>query len=231
MMKRKVLLVEDDPAVAESTKVGLETHGEFGVDVVSTGCAALRSLGTHVPDAILLAATLSDVSGFELCHLIRSRERTAQLPVIMIGDRQGGIRPVDGLEMGADDYVAKPFNPKELEARLKAVLRRHVHAQYPDADRFVGVHLDANFTEISIEVDHQRVRLTKREFLLLRFVVHKRNQVLGRDALLASAWGSKGRDRRIVDSAIYKLRAKLCQAGRQIETVTGFGYRFNEPPK
>ena len=230
MKKRPILVVDDEASSGCALKACLETCDEFSVDVASTGYDALRHLGTSVPHALLLAATLSDVSARELCRVIRSRERTAFMPIIVLGQRADGLGAIDALEIGADDYMVKPLNERELEARLKAVLRRRVHTPDPPRDRFRGVHLSADFTDIAVAVDGHGVSLTKREFLLLRFLVHNRNRVVGRDVLLASVWRpSRGLDCRVVDSAIYKLRSKLCTAGRQIETVTGFGYRFAEP--
>jgi DNA-binding response OmpR family regulator len=232
MKKNEILVVEGEPAIAESIKSRLETHDEFSVVVVSTGHGALRIIGAAVPDAVVLDATLPDLPGAEVCRVIRSRERTAELPVIMVGKRTTSIGPITALELGADDYLTKPFDPKELEARLKAVLRRrHVRYEYSGHDHFRGVHIEANFAEVSVTVDGSAVLLTKREFRLLRFFVHNCNQVLNRETLLANVWDSNGRDCRIVDAAIWKLRMKLNQARRQVETVVGFGYRFNEPPK
>ncbi len=149
--------------------------------------------------------------------------------MILIGAPSSGVGPVNALELGADDYLMKPFDVAELEARLKAVMRRrHVHDPHPDPDRFQDAHIDANFTDVLIAVDGHPVQLTKREFLLLRCLVHHRNQVLDREALLAHVWQGDGLDCRVVDSAIAKLRVKLLQAGHQIETVVGFGYRFIE---
>ena len=232
MKKKKILVVEDETTVAESIKSRLEMRDEFSVEVVSTGHGALRIIGAAVPDAVVLDATLPDVPGSEVCRVIRSRERTAELPVIMLGERTTGIGPITALELGVDDYLRKPFDLQELEARLKAVLRRrHVPPQYSGCDHFRGVHIEADFADVSVKVDGSSVLLSKREFRLLRCFAHNCNQVLDRKTLLANVWGSNGQDCRIVDAAIWKLRTKLNEARRQIETVIGFGYRFNEPPK
>ena len=226
----EILVVEDEELSALALRAFLESRGEFSVDIACGGYDALRYLGTSVPHALLLAATLPDVSTTELCRVIRSRERTAHVPIIVLGERSNGIGLIDALEIGADDYVAKPLNERELEARLKALLRRRSLARYPASDRFRGVHLDVDFGDVAVAVDDKFVRLTKRELELLRFLVHNRNRVVGRDVLLANVWPAKGQDCRVVDSAIYKLRSKLREAGRQIETVNGFGYTFIEPP-
>jgi DNA-binding response OmpR family regulator len=230
-MKRIVILVvEDEEASAVALRTCFEARGEYTVDIACGGYDALRYLGTSVPQALLLAATLTDLSIREFCGVVRSRDRTAALPIIVLGERANGIGLVDALEVGADDYVAKPLNERELEARLRALLRRRSLAPYPDHDCFRGVHLDVDFGDVTVAVDDRCVRLTRRELRLLRFLVHHRNRVVGRDVLLASVWPQKRHGYRVVDSAIYKLRSKLCEAGRQIETVTGFGYTFIEPP-
>jgi len=229
MRKREILVAESKSAIAQAIKGRLEREQLFSVDVVSTAAEMLRRLSVSVPDALLLDAGLPDGAVRDLCRLVRSRERTSRLPVIILGGDSTGIGLVEGLELGADDFLAKPFEPAELEARLKAVLRRHVHQASTESDRFKGDHLDANFADVAVSVDGRPVSLTKREFLLLRFLVRHRNEVLGRDELLTNVWGADGWDCRIVDSAIWKLRRKLGEAARQIETITGFGYRFTEP--
>jgi len=228
MRKKEILVAENKAEVALTIKARLEREQQFAVDVVSTAAETLRRLSVSVPDALLLDAGLPDGTVHELCRLVRSRERTARLPVIMLGGDATGIGLVEGLELGADDFVAKPFEPAELEARLKAVLRRHVHQRESAPDHFKGDHLDANFADVNVSVDGRPVSLTKREFHLLRFLVRHCNEVLGREVLLSNVWGAEGWDCRIVDSAIWKLRKKLGDAARQIETVAGFGYRFSE---
>ena len=231
MKKRTILVVDDETETAEAIKAGLEARDAFSVEIAPGGYDALRSVAASLPDAIVLAVTLPDLSAPDVCRVIRARERTARLPIIILGERTDGIGLIDGLELGADDYVAKPLNVMELEARLKAVLARHVHVSYPDHDRFRGLHLDVNFTDVAVAVNDDVVQLTRREFQVLRYLVHHRNRVIGRDVLLTHVWPASVQAHRVVDSAIYKLRNKLCEAGRQIETVVGFGYRFNEPPK
>jgi two-component system, OmpR family, phosphate regulon response regulator PhoB len=231
MRKKEILVAEDDSSLASTIKTRLELEEEFAVHLVADGAAALRSISVSVPDALVLDTGLRDVGAEDICRLIRQRDRTARLPVILLGVHGEGISVVDGLALGADDYVAKPFEAEELQARLKAVLRRHVHQPHNGADEFSGQHLRANFKDVHVTVDGRQVSLTKREFELLRFLVHHHNEVMGRDEILTNVWGADGWDERIVDSAMWKLRKKIGRAGRQIETVTGFGYRFNEPSK
>jgi DNA-binding response OmpR family regulator len=230
-MKRNVILVvEDEESSASALRTCFEARGDYLVEIACNGYDALRYLGTSVPHVLLLAATLPDLSTRELCRVVRSRERTEGLPIIVLGERADGIGLVEALEIGADDYVTRPLNQRELEARLKALLRRRPLARHPECDRFTGVHLDVDFGAVTVAVDDRLVRLTRRELQLLRFLVRHKNRVVGREVLLANVWPAKGHDCRVVDSAIYKLRSKLRQAGRQIETITGFGYTFVEPP-
>jgi DNA-binding response OmpR family regulator len=151
--------------------------------------------------------------------------------VILLGERDGGVGLVDGLGLGADDYVFKPIDPNEVAARVRAVLRRRAHHEDDRLARYEGAHISADFERVAVSVDGVSVALTLREFKLLRALLGSRNQVMSRASLLADAWGTDEWDARVVDSAMWKLRAKLGEAARQIETVTGFGYRFNEPER
>jgi DNA-binding response OmpR family regulator len=224
-----ILLVEDDEAEAARIRACLQSRGEFCVDVAQTAEAALKWLAVMMPDAVLLDTTLPDLPAQEICRMMRSRSRTSGLPCIMLGDGRRGLRAIDGLSFGADDYVTKPFDIEELEARLRAVLRRPAPRPLEDGPAaFRGKHIDANFADVVVCVDGKRVSLTKRELLLLRVLVEQRNRTLSRNEL-SSAWGADARDCRVVDSAMWKLRRKLRSAGSQIETIVGFGYRFNEP--
>jgi DNA-binding response OmpR family regulator len=229
MTIKDILLVEDDHAAAHAIRTPLESRGEFRVDAVATAADALRRLGQVLPHAVLLDTTLPDLPAQEVCRAIRSRPRTEWLPCIMLGDRTRGLRSVEGLAFGADDYLTKPVDPGELQARLHALLRRR--APRPMAlqlEAFRGIHIEANFADISIAIDGAPVSLTRRELLLLQALVEQRNRTVSRERL-SSAWGSSASDCRVVDSAMWKLRKKLRGAGSQIETVVGFGYRFNEP--
>jgi DNA-binding response OmpR family regulator len=230
MKKDEILVVEDEAFSALALKNWLERNGEFYVEVARNGCDALRYLGTSIPRALLLAATLPDLSTSELCRLIRSREESELVPIIVLGQRINGIGLADALEIGADDYVTKPLDEREVEARIKALLRRRALVLDSECDRFRGVHLDVDFGDVTVAVDDKFIRLTRRELHLLRCLVHNRNRVVSRGVLLAKAWPANGQDCHVVDSVIAKLRAKLCEAGRQIETVSDHGYRFTEPP-
>jgi DNA-binding response OmpR family regulator len=170
------------------------------------------------------------LSGDEVCRILRQRPETKQIPIIMLTARTSESDRVAGLDLGADDYVTKPFNLRELGARVRAVLRRRSRpAAEARPPKFQGKHLDADFDAVAIAVDRHPVRLTRREFELLRFLVENRNRVLSRDRLLERVWGyDRFIETRSVDVHVGRLRAKLGAAGHQIETVIGLGYRFNE---
>jgi DNA-binding response OmpR family regulator len=154
------------------------------------------------------------------------------VPIIMLTARTSENDRVAGLDLGADDYVTKPFSLRELSARVRAVLRRREAAAEPARPSvYRGAHLVADFDAVSITVDGSQVRLTRREFELLRFLVENRNRVLSRDRLLERVWGyDRFIETRSVDVHVGRLRAKLGPAGDQIETVVGLGYRFAEKP-
>ncbi len=231
MKTKQILIVDDEEIQIAPVRARLESRGEYRVDVVSTADEALRRVAAAVPDALLLDTTLPDMPAQDVCRALRSRQRTAALPCIMLGDAAKGLRMVEGLAFGADDFVTKPIDAAELEARLQAILRRRSPIPFrTDGDVFRGTHIDANFADVAVKVDGMPVSLTRRELLLLRALVEERNRTLSRGALLSHVWGTAVRDQRIVDSAMWKLRKKLRGAGDQIETVIGFGYRFNEPP-
>jgi two-component system, OmpR family, alkaline phosphatase synthesis response regulator PhoP len=226
----RVLVVEDELDIAGLIKHALERSGDASVELVSRGDEALRSISGRPPDLVILDLNIPVVSGEELCRILRQQPETRQLPIIMLTARTSESDRVSGLDLGADDYVTKPFSLRELGARVRAVLRRQRRgATEAKPATFQGKHLEADFDAVAITVDRQPVRLTRREFELLRFLVENRNRVLSRDRLLERVWGyDRFIETRSVDVHVGRLRAKLGAAGQQIETVIGLGYRFNE---
>jgi two-component system phosphate regulon response regulator PhoB len=224
----RVLVVEDEQDIAALIKHALERSGDAQVDIVSTGDAAVRVATAQPPDLLILDLNLPVLSGSEVCRILRARPETAGIPIIILTARTSEADRVAGLDMGADDYVTKPFSLRELSARVRAVLRRRA-AGTAAAAVYDGRHLRADFDAVAIAVDGQPVRLTRREFELLRFLVDNRNRVLSRDRLLERVWGyERFIETRSVDVHVGRLRAKLGAAGQQIETVVGLGYRFVE---
>jgi DNA-binding response OmpR family regulator len=165
-----------------------------------------------------------------VCRILRQKQETRQIPIIMLTARTSESDRVAGLDLGADDYVTKPFSLRELAARVRAVLRRRrASADEARQARYTGKHLVADFDAVAVTVDTKPVKLTRREFELLRFLVENKNRVLSRDRLLERVWGyDRFIETRSVDVHVGRLRAKLGPAGQQIETVIGLGYRFNE---
>jgi two-component system, OmpR family, alkaline phosphatase synthesis response regulator PhoP len=193
----------------------------------------LKAASEQTPDLILLDLNLPVLGGLEVCRILRARPDTAHVPIIIVTARTGETDRVTGLDVGADDYLTKPFSLRELQARVRAVLRRGQGRDgQPVATEthiYQGRHLRADFDAIAISVDDAPVRLTRREFELLKHLVENRNRVLSRDRLLERVWGyERVIETRSVDVHVGRLRGKLGAAGKQIETVVGLGYRFVE---
>jgi DNA-binding response OmpR family regulator len=228
-VQHRVLVVEDEQDIAELIKHTLEKGGAVQADIVNSGDAALKAVAEKAPDLMVLDLNLPVLSGIEVCRILRARPDTASLPIIMLTARTSESDRVAGLDVGADDYIVKPFSLREFAARVRAVLRRG-RERAPSAPMiYRGKHLVADFDAVSVAVDGAAVRLTRREFDLLRFLVENRNRVLSRDRLLERVWGyDQVVETRSVDVHIGRLRGKLRSAAHQIETVVGLGYRFAE---
>lgn len=228
--RTRVLVVEDEGDIAGLIRHTLERSGEMTVEVATSGDQALRMASEQPPDLIVLDLNLPVLGGLEVCRLLRTRPATERVPIIMLTARTSEGDRVVGLDAGADDYVTKPFSLRELAARVRAVLRRGRPADTPPAPAvYRGTHLVADFDAVSIVVDGEAIRLTRREFELLRYLVENRNRVLSRDRLLERVWGyDRLIETRSVDVHVGRLRGKLGEAGKQIETVVGLGYRFVE---
>jgi len=224
-----VLVVEDEQDIAALIKHTLEKGGEIEADVAHTGDAALKAVAERAPDLVVLDLNLPVLSGFEVCRILKSRPDTAHVPIIILTARTSESDRVTGLDIGADDYIVKPFSLREFAARVRAVLRRGRTEAAAAPLIYRGKHLIADFDAVAVSVDGQAVRLTRREFDLLRYLVENRNRVLSRDRLLERVWGYEHFvETRSVDVHIGRLRGKLHAAAHQIETVVGLGYRFVE---
>jgi two-component system, OmpR family, alkaline phosphatase synthesis response regulator PhoP len=227
MQKHRVLIVEDENDIAGLIKHALERSGGAEAEIVGSGDAALKAVSAHPPDLIILDLNLPVLGGLEVCRLLRARSDAKHLPIIMLTAKSSESDRVAGLELGADDYVTKPFSLRELNARVSAVLRRSTRVEDRPAAGYRGDRLIADFDAVAVAVDGASIRLTRREFELLRYLVQNRNRVVSRDRLLERVWGyDRLVETRSVDVHVGRLRSKLGQAGRQIETVVGLGYRF-----
>ena len=224
----RVLVVEDDRTVAEVVTRYLEREG-FAVDAVGDGQEALASADARLPDIVVLDIMLPGLDGLEVCRRLRSR---APIPVVMLTARGSEEDRVLGLDLGADDYVAKPFSPRELMARVKAVLRR-ARAPLGNVERataveYDGLHLDLSAREARVQ--GELATLTAREFELLAFLACHPRQVFRRDELLEHVWGYTYGDTSTVTVHIRRLREKIeddPSVPRRIATVWGVGYRFD----
>jgi DNA-binding response OmpR family regulator len=225
----RVLVVEDDPTVAEVVTRYLEREG-FAVESVGDGNEALARTDAQLPDLVVLDIMLPGLDGLEVCRRLRSR---APIPVVMLTARGTEEDRVLGLDLGADDYVSKPFSPRELTARVKAVLRRAGGSSLGDLDRAETVEYDG--LQIDVGAREARVRgelatLTAREFELLAFLARRPRQVFRRDELLEHVWGYTYGDTSTVTVHIRRLREKIeddPSEPRRIATVWGVGYRFD----
>lgn len=223
-----VLVVEDDRTVAEVVTRYLEREG-FSVESVGDGQEALARADAHLPDLVVLDIMLPGLDGLEVCRRLRSR---APIPVVMLTARGSEEDRVLGLDLGADDYVSKPFSPRELTARVKAVLRR-AGSLLGEVDRagtvdYDGLQIDLGAREA--RVHGELATLTAREFELLAFLAGRPRQVFRRDELLEHVWGYTYGDTSTVTVHIRRLREKVeddPSAPRRITTVWGVGYRFD----
>lgn len=227
MPKHRVLIVEDERDIAGLIKHTLERAGDAEAEIVESGDAALRAVSARPPDLIILDLNLPVLSGSEVCRILRGRSDGRHLPIIMLTARTAENDRVSGLELGADDYVTKPFSLRELNARVRALMRRSAKPDERIPASYKGTRLAADFDAVAVAVDGQSIRLTRREFELLRYLVQNKNRVVSRDRLLERVWGyDRLVETRSVDVHVGRLRGKLREAGRQIETVVGLGYRF-----
>lgn len=225
-MAASILVVEDEPDIRDLIVHHLTRDG-FHCRGVASGPDALREIQASRPDLVVLDLMLPGMTGLEVCRRLRGDPASAALPIIMLTAKAGEVDRVVGLEMGADDYVAKPFSPPELVARVRAVLRRARPVETADVLRAGRVLLDPS--RHVVEVGGRPVELTPKEFELLRALMASAGRVLTREHLLDRVWGYAHADEiesRTVDVHVRRLRAKLGDEGRRVATVTGVGYRF-----
>jgi two-component system, OmpR family, response regulator ResD len=227
MVTDRVLLVDDDPTVADVVTRYLEREG-FAVEVVDDGAVALDRALAHLPALVVLDLMLPGLDGLEVCRRLRA---VAPVPVIMLTARGDEEDRVVGLEIGADDYLAKPFSPRELTARVKAVLRRAAEpfaSSVPQRLEFGGLVIDTAARDVTLDGD--TLTLTAREFELLEFLVRAPRQVFRREELLERVWGFTYGDTATVTVHVRRLREKIERdpsQPRHLVTVWGVGYRFD----
>jgi len=229
-MAREVLVVEDEPDIRRLVVLHLEREG-FRCRTATTGSDALREVKAAAPDLVVLDLMLPEVDGLEVCRRLRRDASTAGIPIIMLTAKSDEVDRVVGLEIGADDYVGKPFSPKELVARVRAVLRRSHPNQVTPVLTVGPITLDA--ARHAVSLNGQAIVLTPKEFDLLQALLEAAGRVLSREFLLNRVWGYARADvieSRTVDVHVRRLRAKLGDAGSRIATVKSIGYRFETDP-
>ncbi len=224
-MRHYILIVEDEADIAESLKYNFEREG-FRIAIAESGEKGLRLAldENRPPSLILLDLMLPGMSGIELCRRLRREPVTKKIPIIMLTAKATEIDKIKGLEIGADDYITKPFSVKEVVARIRAVLRR---MDSETVSKYKDEKLSVDFTDMRVFCEEDEVKLTRKEFALLTYLTKNSGRVSTRQNLLDNVWGySYFGDTRTLDVHIRRLRQKLGDCGDCIETVVGVGYRF-----
>lgn len=226
--KEKILIIEDDEETAEYIKQGLSLE-DYEPIVALRGQDGLDKVKSENPNLILLDLNLPDMDGLDVCRAIKQDVDTRQIPVIVITARVTTEDKVTGLEAGADDYITKPFSPREIIARIKALFRR-VDYYAPQPDEIIskgGITLDVGARHVIVTM-HLEVDLSPKEFQLLYLLMKNSGKVLQREFLLKTLWGySEDKETRTLDIHIQRLRKKLGdEASKHVETIEGFGYKF-----
>ena len=229
MARERILLIEDEPDIAEVLQYNLEKEG-FQVELAGRGDAGLEAVRRESPELILLDLMLPGLDGLELTRLLKRDPATAHLPIVMLTARSEEVDRIVGLELGADDYISKPFSPREVVLRVKAVLRRLQPELQPEETenellQVGGIELDISGHQLRL--GGTEVPLTATEFRLLRLLMERNGRVQTRGQLLSDVWGyAEDIDSRTVDTHIRRLRRKLGPEADRIETVIGVGYRL-----
>lgn len=223
---KRILIIEDEGDVVDLLAFNLRKAG-FTVSTATDGGAGLQRARNEKPAFIVLDLMLPKMPGLEVCKILKSDPATRQIPIMMLTARAEEIDRIVGLEFGADDYVTKPFSPREVVLRIKAILRRAEGGTEEERLSAGSIAIDPARHEVS--VDGKRVNLTSLEFKLLRTLMQRRGRVQARDRLLNDVWGYESViDTRTVDTHVRRLRKKLGKAADVIESVRGFGYRLRE---
>jgi DNA-binding response OmpR family regulator len=224
---KTILIVEDEKDVVDLLALNLRRAGGFVISTASDGVTGLNKARKEKPDFVILDLMLPKMPGLEVCKILKSDPASRQIPILMLTAKAEEIDRIVGLEFGADDYVTKPFSPREVILRIRAILRRGEAT--PADERLTAGPITIDPARHEVSVGGKRVNLTSIEFKLLRTLMQRRGRVQERDRLLNDVWGYESIiDTRTVDTHVRRLREKLGKAGDAIETVRGFGYRLRE---
>ena len=223
----RILIVEDEPDVVDMLSLNLRKADSFTISTASDGAEGLRKAREENPALIILDLMLPKMPGLEVCKALKSESATKHIPIIILTAKAEEIDRIVGLEFGADDYVTKPFSPREIALRVKAILRRGKGDVVDEIISAGPITVDPSRHRVTVGA--KTIRLTSVEFKLLSMLMLRRGRVQARDRLLNEVWGYESTiDTRTVDTHVRRLRRKLGKAADAIETVRGFGYRLRE---
>ncbi len=226
MVNPRILIVEDEQAISEVLEYNLAKEG-YDVELEYRGDTALDRIRTNPPDLILLDLMLPGLDGLEICRIIKRDQRTASVPLIVLTAKGGEVDRIVGLELGADDYITKPFSPREVVLRIKAVLRRAETQESEAAEAIEVGSIQLDLPGHRLLLGGEEVSLTATEFRLLKILMERCDRVQTREKLLTDVWQySEDVDSRTVDTHIRRLRRKLGAEAQRIDTVIGVGYRM-----
>ena len=227
MTKEKILIVEDDKHISKLVRYNLE-KANYECSIALTGEEALAIVHREPFDLIILDVMLPKIDGLDVCRQIKQEERSKNIPIVMLTAKGEEVDKIVGLELGVDDYIVKPFSPRELILRIKAILRRRIKEEIKKDILRAGT-LTVDIPSHKVTVNQKIIELTAMEFKLLVTLMERRGRVQTRDRLLNDVWDiSKDVYTRTIDTHVKRLREKLCKAGVLIETVVGMGYRFKQ---
>jgi len=225
-MTKRVLVIEDEPDLRSTLEFNLKSEN-YKVTTASDGGSALAEISKNIPDLILLDLMLPDMSGLEICKKIRGESFSDKVSIIMLTAKGEEVDRVVGFELGADDYVVKPFSVRELMLRVSSILKRSKEKASNDEKIVIG-DIEINLASHRVFISGIEVELTAKEFELLKYLTERNGRIQTRELLLEHVWGyNNSVTTRTVDTHIKRLRSKIGEVGTRIETVRGVGYRFN----
>ena len=223
----KILIIDDEKDLVESIEYNLKKEG-FTVSKAYDGQAGLKSAREKSPDLIILDLMLPEISGMDLCKIIKKEDRTAAIPIIMLTAKTSQVDKIVGLEIGADDYLTKPFDMRELIARIRAILKRSGVKEKSAGIIFKFPDLEVDTAKHEVRVLGRIIELTAKEFALLCHLIENKERVCTRESLLDTVWGIEvAIETRTVDVHVKNLREKMGKAGKHILTLRGVGYKFH----
>jgi DNA-binding response OmpR family regulator len=227
-MKKKILIIDDEKEFTKLLEEYLEGTGKYKIAVENDGTRGLSAVKRAKPDLVLLDLLLPDSNGLEICRALKAKDKFAAIPVIIVSGQQRETDKVSGLDIGADDYMVKPFSLRELDARIRAVLRRS-GAESEDKEIMIGDSVVINTERYQVTVGGNKIDLTATEFMILKLLASKKSHVFKRSAILDYLWESpESVTERTIDVHIKHLREKLGGAGKFVQNVRGVGYKIEE---